>query len=175
MLPLFLLDFPENTCYNTLMIIGFTGSQEDLSLIQFDLLVAVLAEFEEITEAHHGDCIGGDLAFHLIIEELRPDVEINVRPPTDKKKRAFCHGDVMHTPRDFLDRNHDIVDSCDILIACPKMKEILRSGTWATVRYARKTDKPIAILWRDGKYTYENQSAAEPRKSQKDENEKAES
>lgn len=158
------------------MIVGFTGSQEDLSLIQFDLLVEVLAEFEEITAVHHGDCIGGDLAFHLIVEELRPDVELNIHPPIDKKKRAFCMGDVKYEPKDFLDRNHDIVDACDILIACPKMKEVLRSGTWATVRYARKTGKPVAILWRDGKYTYdENKSTTESRETQEDENEKAES
>lgn len=157
------------------MIIGFTGSQEDLSLIQFDLLVAVLAEFEEITAAHHGDCIGGDLAFHLIIEELRPDVEIHVHPPINKAKTAFCPSDVKYERKEYLDRNHDIVDACDILIACPKMKEVLRSGTWATVRYARKIGKPIAILWRDGKYTYENQSSSESGKTQKDENEKAKS
>lgn len=143
------------------MIVGFTGSQEDLSLIQFDLLVEVLAEFEEITEAHHGDCVGGDLAFHLVVEELRPDVELHVHPPTTPNKRAFCMGDVKHEMKEYIDRNHDIVDACDILIACPKMKEVLRSGTWATVRYARKTGKPIAILWRDGKYTYENQSSSE--------------
>ena len=143
------------------MIVGFTGSQEDLSLIQFDLLVEVLAEFEEITEAHHGDCIGGDLAFHLIVEDLRPDVVLHVHPPIEPAKRAFCATDVKYELKEYNERNHDIVDACDLLIACPKMKEVLRSGTWATVRYARKTGKPIAILWRDGKYTYENQSSSE--------------
>ena len=157
------------------MIVGFTGSQEDLSLIQFDLLVEVLAEFEEITEAHHGDCIGGDLAFHLIVEDLRPDVVLHVHPPIEPAKRAFCATDVKYELKEYIERNHDIVDACDLLIACPKMKEVTRSGTWATVRYARKMGKPIAILWRDGKYTYENQSSSESGKTEKDEDEKAES
>lgn len=46
-----------------------------------------------------------------------------------------------------LKRNYDIVDACDILLAAPRtLTEELRSGTWATIRYARKTGKKYLIL-----------------------------
>jgi hypothetical protein len=37
----------------------------------------------------------------------------------------------------------------------PSGPERLRSGTWATVRYARKLRKPITILWANGEVTEE--------------------
>jgi hypothetical protein len=42
-----------------------------------------------------------------------------------------------------------------MLAACPKGPEERRSGTWATVRYARKTGKPVVIFWPDGTVTEE--------------------
>jgi predicted Rossmann fold nucleotide-binding protein DprA/Smf involved in DNA uptake len=58
---------------------------------------------------------------------------------------------VVHTPKAPLDRNRDIVDAAAVLIAAPKeMTETLRSGTWATVRYARKQGKQVWIVWPDG-------------------------
>jgi hypothetical protein len=53
-------------------------------------------------------------------------------------------------------RNHDIVDETELLIACPgELAEAVRSGTWATVRYARKLGRPIVIFWPDGSVTGE--------------------
>ncbi|KKM09958.1 hypothetical protein LCGC14_1722330, partial [marine sediment metagenome] len=47
-----------------------------------------------------------------------------------------------------LARNKLMVARADFLIATPKtMKEVMRgSGTWATIRYARKADIPILLL-----------------------------
>jgi hypothetical protein len=52
-----------------------------------------------------------------------------------------------------LDRNRDIVADCSRLIACPRGPErsYPRSGTWATVRYARAAGKPVTIIWPDGR------------------------
>jgi hypothetical protein len=48
-----------------------------------------------------------------------------------------------------LERNRMIVAACDLLIAAPLQDtEILRSGTWATVRYARKAGKQVILLQR---------------------------
>ena len=44
-----------------------------------------------------------------------------------------------------------LVDACEVLLATPKGPEKLRSGTWATVRYARKVGKRIVIIEPDGK------------------------
>ena len=51
------------------------------------------------------------------------------------------------TPRDYLDRNKDIVNNCDLLIAAPKENtEVLRSGTWSTVRYAKQLGVTVVII-----------------------------
>jgi hypothetical protein len=45
----------------------------------------------------------------------------------------------------------DIVVESELLIATPKeVKEQLRSGTWATVRRARKVGIPIILITPDG-------------------------
>lgn len=139
------------------MKIGFTGTQSGITPQQFDLLVEVLQELHEITEAHHGDCFGADWEFSNIVDAIFGFGKIHCHPPEDNKKRAFARVDVMNKALPYIIRNHNIVDATDILIACPKgMIEERRSGTWATIRYSRKQGKPIVILWPDGKYSYEN-------------------
>ncbi len=140
-----------------MMKIGFTGTQDGITPPQFDLLVEVLQELHEVTEAHHGDCFGADYQFSVIIDCIFGTGKITIHPPTNNKKRAFCRADVLEKPFPYLVRNHHIVDATDILIACPKGPERKRgSGTWATIRYARKQKGVLVILWPDGKYTYED-------------------
>jgi predicted Rossmann fold nucleotide-binding protein DprA/Smf involved in DNA uptake len=57
-----------------------------------------------------------------------------------------------------LVRNRIIVDGCDVLLAAPSgaERDNPRSGTWMTVRYARKRRKRIVIVWPDGTTTEEN-------------------
>jgi hypothetical protein len=51
----------------------------------------------------------------------------------------------------FLKRNKNIVDYTDLLVACPNgFEEVIRSGTWATWRYAVKQEKLWIIIWPDG-------------------------
>lgn len=144
------------------MKIGFTGTQNGITPPQFDLLVEVLQGLHEVTEAHHGDCIGADGEFAVIIDALYSqangfEAQLHSHPPDDPKKRAFTAYQKSYPEKPFLDRNEDIVDATEILIACPKgQAEERRSGTWATIRYARKQGGIIIILWPDGKYTYED-------------------
>src|SRR2546421_4680099 len=100
--------------------------------------------------AHHGDCVGADEEFHLLCLAL--GAVIIVHPPSDGSQRAYCkHPDEVLDERPYLSRNHDIVDASDLLIACPSSEdEKLRSGTWATVRYARKTCKTVHMFKPDG-------------------------
>lgn len=139
------------------MRIGFTGTQYGITLPQFDLMVEVLQELHEVSEAHHGDCVGADFEFSNIIDAIFGFGKIHCHPPEDNKKRGFARVDVMNKALPFLVRNHNIVDSTDLLIACPKrMIEERRSGTWATIRYSKKCKKPVVILWPNGKYQYED-------------------
>lgn len=131
--------------------VGFTGSRKGMSddtLIRVTLLMRRLV----VTEAHHGDCIGCDAQFHDIAKSLR--IPITIHPPEISTLRAYCEGgEITVLPeRRYHERNHDIVHSVDIMIACPKGPEITRSGTWGTIRFARKAKhiKCIYIFMPDG-------------------------
>lgn len=127
------------------MIIGFTGSQKGMTSNQFDRLVTLLVDLNP-TEAHHGDCIGADDVFHQICLELQ--IPVVLHPPTDASKRVFSKDAEQTLPaRDYLDRNHDIVDASDEMIVVPgENKQKLRSGTWATYRYATKRGKTTHLI-----------------------------
>jgi len=74
--------------------------------------------------------------------------KIVIHPPKNPKQRAFCKGHETREEKEYLVRDHDIVDECDLLIVVPKTrKEELRSGTWATVRYARKQGKQYSTIF----------------------------
>lgn len=135
--------------------IGFTGTQQGLTILQFAalerLVIAVAGEVDFDVTPHHGDCIGADQAFHTICEDRRQCLRIPIiHPPLSTYKRAFCPGRVL-PPRPYLERNRDIVDQSDWLIAAPDSdKERVRSGTWSTVRYARKQLHHIIFVYPDG-------------------------
>jgi hypothetical protein len=130
------------------MKVGFTGTQGGMT----DLQEADFRKFltlwgDQMTEFHHGSCIGSDYKAHLMVRRFLPHVRIIVHPPTIARKVAACEGGILLPPRPYLDRNHDIVNATTYLVATPKeVKEVLRSGTWATVRYAQKMGRPVEIL-----------------------------
>lgn len=128
------------------MIVGFTGTQEGMTRLQLAFLESVLARLGP-EEFHHGDCVGADCQAHEVVREQWPRCRIVIHPPVNNAKRAFCSGDEVKESRDYLVRNLAIVALCEELIAAPKTAaEELRSGTWTTVRAARKAQKPIHIL-----------------------------
>jgi hypothetical protein len=132
--------------------VGFTGTQRGMTVQQrhafYDELGRGPGEF------HHGDCVGSDATAHVIATHL--GWEPHVHPPIDERKRAFSIGGVLYTPLQYLDRNRAIVNLCDVLYATPAGPEVLKSGTWATVRYARRSGLQIVIIWPDGTITREN-------------------
>lgn len=98
---------------------------------------------------HHGDCVGGDSQLAEIAREI--GYSLISHPPTDERYRARVASHAVLPALPYLDRNWAIVDVSSVLIACPSgMKEEIRSGTWATVRYARRSNitrmnNPITI------------------------------
>ena len=87
--------------------------------------------------------------------------------PVDSKRQAYWLHNVDYTairevyePQDPLRRNKIMARLCDQLIACPAEQngEVLRSGTWATVRYARELCKHITIIRPDGKIEVEDRN-----------------
>jgi hypothetical protein len=133
------------------MKIGFTGTQQGMTGIQAFLLKCELV-YTANCEFHHGDCVGADAHAHAIASAHA--FKVVIHPPIKCNKRAWCKGaNVTVLPtKDYIARNHDIVDATDMLIATPKTEaEELRSGTWATVRYARKQGKPVVIVYPSGR------------------------
>ena len=131
------------------MKIGFTGTQKGMSQYQKEQFVLKMQELIPV-EFHHGDCVGADEEAHNIIRAFFPNsMIIYVHPPKTMSKQANMCGDVHHAPETYLKRDKVIVDSTDCLIATPHSNtEILRSGTWATVRYAIKSHKPVKLILR---------------------------
>lgn len=122
--------------------VGFTGSRAGMSPGQLAALRVLLADAAEF---HHGDCVGADAQAHGIALEM--GVPIVLHPPSDARLRAYCAGAGMEMPEaPYLVRNRAIVNATDILVAAPDGPERVRSGTWATVRYARSAGRRVEVL-----------------------------
>jgi hypothetical protein len=131
---------------------GFTGTQRGMTGVQQANLRAHLEAAAPDWWAH-GDCIGADAESHAIARAL--GLRVAVFPPTNPRKRAFCEGDWTHSTLPYLLRNHLIVNRVQRMYAAPgEMEEVLRSGTWATIRYARRVERSLTILWPDGTVSY---------------------
>ena len=154
------------------LIVAFTGTRQGLTPAQTRTLDLLVGEFATLGRtlypqlAHsvvglHGMCQGGDATFDRICKQHRvwtegypgkgwrgdsPWRDQNVKP------------DLVHLPELYLDRDHIMVDRCQWLIAGPDQEEYPRSGTWTTVRYARKQDRYRGIIMPDGTTTWEKRA-----------------
>jgi hypothetical protein len=130
--------------------VGFSGTRMGLSEQQ---KVTLLTEFHALgaSELHHGDCVGADEQAHQVGRQL--GLRIIGHPPTANGLRAFCECDEMRRPAPFLTRNHNIVHSTQILVACPNGPERRQSGTWATIRFSRRLHLPHIIILPTGEVT----------------------
>ena len=135
------------------LIIGFTGTRQGMSKGQKQKLRDTLRELKAsnkngMCEFHHGDCLGADEEAHEIANE--EGYWVVAHPPSDPKARAFVIAHCERPKKPYLVRDHDIVDECQILIAAPKSNtEVMRSGTWATIRYGLKKERQIIMLGRN--------------------------
>jgi len=134
------------------MNIGFTGTRRGMSLEQRAAVRALLNKIRP-ESLHHGDAIGADAEAHAIAAEL--GITIVVHPGPAENQRAFTTGGEVRLPAAYMVRNRAIVDETDALIAVPidLETEASRSGTWRTVRYARRTGKLVHVIWPDGTLT----------------------
>jgi hypothetical protein len=139
--------------------IGFTGTQQGMTENQKLAVEHILRVRKEkdIVEFHHGDCIGSDAEAAEIAYWL--NYYIISHPPIENSKREFSKfSDEELEAEEYLDRNHKIVNVSELMIATPKeLSEVLRSGTWATIRYAKKFNKPLIIVFPNGERLEYNQ------------------
>jgi hypothetical protein len=141
--------------------LGFTGTRNKLSLPQFTSLRVMLQYYRArgFDYLHHGDCVEADEAAYEVWKSLKGLTHCH--PPEDWTYRARTpHNDIMSPEKPFRERNKDIVNPSSVLIGCPKeMVEITRSGTWATIRYARGARNgftPCVIIFPDGSIKVDN-------------------
>lgn len=144
--------------------VGFTGTQDGLTRLQtkrlFDILSGV-STLPGIIQPRlvgiHGDCIGADETFSEICQQLN-GFTLVVRPGCDRHgqspKRAYTEAAYVYPVERYMIRNRKIVDICDHMLGCPRtIEEEIRSGTWATIRYARNVGKRMTVITPDGYFT----------------------
>lgn len=141
-----------------MMIMGFTGTRHQPSTQQIGFLLTLFS-LNPPDELHHGACVGSDLWSHRLGCSVKPKIRVVVHPPVDESRMTPIHellewGDniTVMPPKPYLDRNKDIVAACDRLVGIPDGSEVssLHSGTWATIRFAVKSGKPVTICYPDG-------------------------
>ena len=133
------------------MKIGFTGTQTGMTEAQKNIIKKILQTFN-VAEIHSGDCIGADADFYDIAFFL--NLRCIGHIPNNDSKRAFKQYNEICEPKPYLVRNWDIVNGSDLLLATPKEnEEQLRSGTWTTIRNAKKIGLPLIIVFPEGNWS----------------------
>lgn len=129
-------------------ILGFTGTRKGMTAFQKAAFIELIRtiKFDVLL---HGDCIGADAQAHEFVRILKRNVWIETYPAiTSSSLRANCVADVIYPPIAPLRRNIIMVQRAHAIIAAPyELEEIRRSGTWATIRYARMRGVYVYMLW----------------------------
>jgi len=125
------------------MKLGFTGTRNGMS-IQQKAQVEILLKIIDVSEVHMGDCVGADKDMHQICYAL--GIKTIGHPPDNNTLRAFCNYDEERAPKYYTERNKDIVEESDLIIATPDGPEKIRSGTWHAIRHARRIDKKVILV-----------------------------
>lgn len=133
--------------------IGVTGTRAGMTHDQRSTIARYLRTWRDshgAIELHHGDCVGVDAGVAALAATLA--YRIVCHPPTITRHRAYVRSHETLPAADYLVRNRRIVDTADLMVACPRTAtECKRSGTWATIRYARESSCPLVVLGPDGK------------------------
>jgi hypothetical protein len=139
--------------------IGVSGTRENLSMAQQHALFRLLIDQirDGATEVHHGACVGADAFVHFHMQTQQ--VTTHVHPPVDDKFSAMSHlmrhnRRLDYAPKPYAERNQDIVDAADVLLAAPRWPEndpkSKRSGTWQTIHKAAAKGILVMIADNDG-------------------------
>lgn len=143
------------------MIVGFTGTRDGLSNPQLAWLYQLFetAPPDGRYVVHHGACVGADAAVHKAA--LAAKQQIHVWPPVNDKylARECLTPDALvtvHHAMPYLNRNREIVRAGEGLVAFPKQDEqpdnqVLWGGTWYTVNFAERMNKPVVVVYPNGK------------------------
>lgn len=134
--------------------IGFTGTRYGMNERQRIIIKAALTYPFTAHEAfdardgvvfHHGDCIGADAEAYEIAHDA--GLRTVSHPSNYESLRSHTASDVILPPKPALERNEQIIRVSNVLFATPREnEERFRSGTWTTIRYARKAEIPHFVF-----------------------------
>lgn len=123
-------------------IIGVTGSRWGMDEARQGVFGYIYTRLGG-HEFHHGMCSGVDTQSHELVRTLSHTSKIVGHPPIVQGKfytESDC--DELMEPEEYLKRDKNIVDRVEVMVGVPETaEEKLRSGTWATIRYAKKMIK----------------------------------
>lgn len=137
------------------MIYAFTGAQDPIGDYRGRIKNTLLTLDPGSDKILTGACIGIDEAVARLAYEMGFFVYTIVPAIFTKIDHFFfehCTAyEIMPAGTGYMDRNDVLVNhpiyNCDILYGFPNQREeVLRSGTWATIRRARKTGKEVRIV-----------------------------
>lgn len=139
------------------LIVGITGTRKGQTATQLIHATGILKKYRKdgAVWMHHGDCAGSD-------DEMAQSWKafggkLHCHPPSNPRFRANVHSDASEEPKYYLNRNRDIVNDSNLMIATPaEMVEQDRGGTWSTIRYARLKGARLLIVLPDGSIKKEN-------------------
>lgn len=147
------------------MIIGFTGTRRGMTGAQKFTVGEILSTADGLAFTRHGDCVGADVEFDYLCGVR--SINVIAHPsdiPGTQGGSEQRHADLPYyfhamPPLPAFVRNYNIVSGCDILLATPAgFHEEQRSGTWYTIRLARRSGVPVVIVWPDGSYVVEEKT-----------------
>jgi hypothetical protein len=148
--------------------LGFTGTRYGMTSSQLDSCTGIVQHLgisndTNITEIHHGDCIGADAEFDLLIAEgcgffpeqitryIHQPIRTEHVANCANRNKEFYKDTVLETPLGHLMRNRKIVHACNVLIATPQQEtDPGYGGTWYTYNFARKHNKLTYLVQPSG-------------------------
>lgn len=138
------------------MILGFTGTKLGMTPAQHDAFRRFVRRFP-VSRFVHGGCVGSDTLAHGAVRAFHPEIMIEIHPSNISGTRGVTVTVPMGRCEIYpelppLERNRIIVSRIHGLFAVPRTdREEIRSGTWATVRYAREIGCPVYVVQQSGK------------------------
>ncbi len=128
-------------------VFAFTGSREGCTPPQEECLRRLFGILfgKGYRTLHNGCAVGADLTAAKLAKGVFRLVghPCNLARYVSEEAVGLC--DEVREVCPPLDRNKAMVDLSAVLVACPNGAEEVRSGTWATIRYARKSRRPILL------------------------------
>ena len=133
--------------------IGFTGTRGGLRTVQSDNLLRELVALREKADVmDNGCCEGSDRIAWSMWRDLggRFRLRPGDRDQWDWAQQACRREDELFAPVGYMERN-ELIARNPVVVATPaEDAEMQRSGTWATIRRARRAESYLILISPNG-------------------------